>query len=104
MNDLEVQVNVRRLHEKIAAVAPILGVSIGVYDDKTTWKVAFDQSALPEQKSAAQAILDSFDIAAMENQPGPKMDLEAELNALKDALLRKGTLLQSEIEFEKSKR
>lgn len=49
-----------RLHEAIAAVCPISGVSIGKLDDPTTWKF-HPVDATAEQIFAAQAVIDSID-------------------------------------------
>lgn len=55
-----------QLHKQVEAVCPIVGVNIGKDDDKSTWKVCFD-NATPQEQAAAQAVVDSF-IA----QPDPK--------------------------------
>lgn len=47
-----------------AAGIPIAGVSIGTATDKATWSVQFLDTATPAQKSAAQAIINAYDIAA----------------------------------------
>lgn len=52
------------LHLRIAAVAPIIGVTIGDPDDKVTWIVDYLPEATTEQRSAAQQIIDQFDLAA----------------------------------------
>ena len=53
--------NTAKLHDKIAHVAPIFGVSIGTPDDKSTWSVDFDPAATVEQMQAAAAVVASFD-------------------------------------------
>ena len=53
-----------KLHEAIAKVCPIHGVSIGRANDKGTWRIDFDQAATQQQKDAAQAALVAFDVAA----------------------------------------
>jgi hypothetical protein len=45
------------LHEAIAAVAPIDGISIGRWDDKATWRIDFKAEATQEQKDAAALIV-----------------------------------------------
>ena len=47
-----------RLHTRIALVAPIDGVCLGQL------RIDFQPSATPEQRAAAQAILDAFDPVA----------------------------------------
>ena len=49
------------LHNAIAAVAPIQGVSIGNPDDKSTWRIVFDPSVTSEQTIAAQNVVSNFD-------------------------------------------
>lgn len=49
------------LHTRLAAVAPIAGVSIGDPADKTTWRVDFRDEATPEQCAAALSALNAFD-------------------------------------------
>lgn len=56
------------LHTKIATVCQIQGVSLGSLDDKSTWSVVFEDGASIEQRAAAQAVLDAFDI---DNLPSP---------------------------------
>ena len=51
------------LDEKVRAVAPIDGVSIGHRDDKTTWRVDFRPEATRAQRDAAAAVLAAFDVA-----------------------------------------
>jgi len=53
-----------KLHEAIAKVCPITGVSIGNVNNKGTWRIDFDQAATQQQKDAAQAALAAFDVAA----------------------------------------
>jgi len=53
-----------KLHEAIAKVCPIQGVSIGRADDKGTWRIDFDDTATQQQRTAAQAALAAFDVAA----------------------------------------
>jgi hypothetical protein len=54
------------LHTLIAAVAPILGVSIGNENDKQTWHIDFQPQATTQQRAAAQAVIDAFDLAAIQ--------------------------------------
>ena len=57
---------VAKLHEAIAAVCPIQGVSVGNAADKGTWRIDFDPAATQQQKTAAQAALAAFSAAADE--------------------------------------
>ncbi len=52
------------LHEKLAFVAPIDSVSIGVPGDRNTWVIRFKESATDPQKAAAASALQAFDINA----------------------------------------
>lgn len=49
--------------EEVGKVAPIDSVSIGNRTDKTTWVVRFKTAATDSQKTAAQAIIDGFDLS-----------------------------------------
>lgn len=49
------------LHNKIAAVCPILGVSIGDPEDKDTWRIDYAVNATQNQITAAQAAVTAFD-------------------------------------------
>jgi hypothetical protein len=48
------------LHAKVAAVAPIVGVSVGSVDDKATWRIDFDPKATDAQRKAARAVITAF--------------------------------------------
>ena len=55
---------VTALYNTISAVCPIRGVSIGVPATKSTWRIDFDPTATPAQKTAAQTALTNFDYTA----------------------------------------
>ena len=61
-----------RLHDAVSAVCPVSGIQIGKISDKATWVIDFANWATPQQKADAQAIVDSFDVAA-ENQTQRKL-------------------------------
>ena len=63
-----------RLHDALEAVAPIDGVSINRWDDRSTWRIDFTDEATEEQKAAAQAALEAFD--PTEPEPVPLSPLE----------------------------
>ena len=48
------------LHTAVAAVCPIVGVSVGKLADKATWRIDFDPAATPAQRAAARAALAAF--------------------------------------------
>jgi len=54
------------VHDKVAAVAPIDGVSLGSYTDKTKWVVMFKPEATEAEQAAAADAITAFDIAAEE--------------------------------------
>lgn len=70
-----------KLHEALAAVCPIDGVSIGRKDDKATWRIDFKDEATDAQRAAAQAVKDGFDRAAAEAAERAKREREAEIHA-----------------------
>lgn len=49
------------LDSAIRQVCPIIGVSIGSYTDKGSWRIDFDPSANPAQISNANYVLSTFD-------------------------------------------
>lgn len=58
------------LHSKLeVAGIPIDGVSIGKASDKATWRIDFKLEATPEQRAAAQQVLQDFDPATISNAP-----------------------------------
>jgi hypothetical protein len=50
-----------RLHESIAAVCPIDGVSVGKPGDASTVRIDFRQDATFEQRAAGEAVVKAFD-------------------------------------------
>lgn len=50
------------LDQLIKAVCPIYGVSIGMRDDKSTWRIFFAENATPSERLAAQAVIDNFSL------------------------------------------
>ena len=67
------------VHQAIAAVCQIGGISIGDENDKTTWRIDFADGATEEQKALAAAALAAFDIAgAMKSELRAKVDADAE--------------------------
>ncbi len=59
--------NAGDLQAEIATVCPVVSVTIGDPDDRTTWSFVPDPSATPAQYVAGQQVLSSFDI----NGTGP---------------------------------
>ena len=59
--------NLEKLHNAIAAICPIDGVSIGIQDDKTTWRIDFKDEATADEKAAAQAVIDAADLSILDD-------------------------------------
>ena len=75
-----------KLHEAVAQVAPVVGVSLGKEDDKSTWTITFAEDATKEQMDAAQVIVDAFDEKAVVPDV-PQMDrIEADVATTKARL------------------
>ena len=73
------------VHLLIAQVAPIDGISLGSYTDKSTWRIDFQDTATAVQRQAAQDAIIAFDAAAELAKPPPKSKielLEARITAL----------------------
>lgn len=47
----------------ISALAPVSGVSVGRINDKSTWRVDFN-NATPAQRQSVEAFIQSFDVTA----------------------------------------
>jgi hypothetical protein len=58
--------NISDLHNKIQAVAPIDGVSVGIVSDKSTWRINFQPAATSLQRAAAQTVIDNYDPIAVD--------------------------------------
>lgn len=67
------------LHKAISAVCPIDGISIGRKADRSTWRIDFQQSATAAQKTAAQAILASFDFSVPSRNDALKTEATADV-------------------------
>lgn len=59
--------NVLRLHDSIAAVASIDGVSIGRINDRSTWRIDYKPEATDIERAAGAAALAAFDPNAEED-------------------------------------
>ena len=70
------------LHTTIEAVCPIVGVSIGAADDKTTWRVNFKPTATPDQQAAALAVLATFDATGLDTRTTLAKALDTALTAI----------------------
>jgi len=52
------------LHEAVARVAPIVGITVGDKNNRATWVVQFTDAATPDQIAAASRVIAEFDINA----------------------------------------
>lgn len=52
------------LHDQIAAVCPIVGLSIGHPSDKATWRIDYAPSATSAQQTAALSVVTNFNVVA----------------------------------------
>lgn len=76
----------------------VLGVSIGRWDDRSTWRINL-ADATDAEREAARTVFGSFDPTAVpEITPKSLDDVEAEIAALKAALLHKGMVTEAEID------
>lgn len=79
--------NIIQLHDKIAAVAPIYGVSIGSPTDKSTWRIDYMDEATDAQKEAAQAVVGAFDPTTSVSVPLTVSSMQAKVALLRSGLL-----------------
>ena len=59
--------NISKLHNAVAVVCPISGISIGDATDKTTWTFKATESATAEQIAAAQSVIDNADLSMLDD-------------------------------------
>jgi len=59
--------NLEKLHNAIAAVCPITGISIGDKNERTTWLFTATETATTEQIAAAQAVIDNADLSILDD-------------------------------------
>lgn len=57
--------NLSKLHNAIAAVCPINGISIGNATDKSTWTFNATEVATDDEKTAAQDVIDAADLSIL---------------------------------------
>lgn len=53
-----------RLRTAVLAVCPVEGVSVGKWNDRSTWRVDYSADATSSQRDAAAAVLGAFDGAS----------------------------------------
>lgn len=53
-------INTLAIHDKIAAICPIDGLSIGRATDKSTWRIDFKKQATDSERQAARELLEAI--------------------------------------------
>lgn len=72
------------LNTAISAVCPIDGVSIGRWNDRATWRIDFKSEATPDQRAAAQTVINTFDtLVSVKSEFCVQIDTDAEAVRLK---------------------
>ncbi len=56
---------IQKLLFQVKSVAPVDGVAIGLLADKGTWRIDFQPQATAQERTAAEAVRDAFDAAAV---------------------------------------
>jgi hypothetical protein len=52
-----------QIANQITAIAPTIRISFPDFQDKSTWRIDFKPEATPQQRVAAQQVIDQFDLA-----------------------------------------
>lgn len=81
---------IEQLDAQLKAACQVHGVSIGRWDDRSTWRIFFKNEATKAQRIAAQEVLKSFVPEAVKAPV-------SEIDALKAALVAKGVISESEL-------
>lgn len=71
-----------KVHEAVAAVAPIIGVSIGIVAEKATWQITFHPAATSAQRADAQGIMAMFDPLTIDTRSALAKALDATFTAI----------------------
>lgn len=74
---MEIDNSISTLHDQLAAVCPIDGVSIGRWDNRDSWRIDFKEAATDAEKAAARAIVAGFDRAVAQAAQRAKREREA---------------------------
>ena len=70
------------LTDRLRAVCPIVGVSIGTWADRTTWRVDYKLGATDTQRNAAQTILAVFNPSTEDVRSPLAQLLDTAINAI----------------------
>jgi hypothetical protein len=84
--------------DQIAAVCPIDGMSFGIADDKSTWRIDFNTTATDAQKLAANTLLQGFDIPAAKSTIAAQAAIPSLSIQLYTALVAKGAIQTTDID------
>ena len=87
----------KQLHDQISSVCPIDGVSIGRKDDKLTWRIDFKSEATQEQRNAARAVVDTFDVATAEMTRDRMAIRDRKVANLAEILISKGIITEDDL-------
>jgi hypothetical protein len=85
------------LTPRIAAVAPIAGVSVGVVGDKKTWRIDFLPAATGAERAAARAVVAAFDVAAEQTAAETRASRDRNAARLADILIAKGLITEDDL-------
>lgn len=78
------------IDKAVKSVAPVVGISFGDMDDKSTWALQFADTASKEQIEAAYAVLHDFDIGAAKARAARTAalgDSDAQMNRAADDII-----------------
>jgi hypothetical protein len=75
------------IHNRVALIAPIKGVSIGIKNDKSTWRIDFKDEATTSQRQAARDVILAFDVMLAEREQAIEDTRKARRQVLLEKLL-----------------
>ena len=73
--------NFDEIDREIKAVCPILGISYGRLNDRSTWIINYADDATDEQKRAADELLETLELVEVEALPDPLLQRIAALES-----------------------
>lgn len=92
------------LDQALKAVAPVVGVSFIDEDDKTSWRLQFDESATEAQRKAAHQVIAGFSIeqarakaACKERLYETDYDMMRGIDDVIDLLITKGIVRDTDL-------
>lgn len=75
------------LHNQLARVAPISGVSVRDVNDKNTWRIDYDKPPTAEEEAAARAVIANYVAITKEQQIANSRSLKYLNDSEPDVLL-----------------